>query len=91
MNQINIVDIEASGLGVGSYPIEIAILLDGVVHAWLIKPESTWTYWDEYAEEIHGITREHLLSDGLPAQQVADEINRVVADTNAIFYSKIFT
>ncbi len=38
---IGIIDIEASGLHFDSYPIEVAILRQGICKSWLIKPEKT--------------------------------------------------
>jgi hypothetical protein len=69
---IYFLDFEASGLGDGSYPIEVAwVAEDGDTESHLIKPQPHWTDWDEVAEDIHGITREHLAADGVPAADVA--------------------
>ena len=84
---INIIDVEASGLHFDSYPIEIAVNLDGQVHSWLIKPEKNWTYWCEAAESIHGISREELFEKGVDAKQVALELDRLLGDTNGVIYS----
>jgi hypothetical protein len=52
-----IIDVEASGLGHGSYPIEVGFALaDGETHCRLIKPEEDWQHWfeasfEEYAPE----------------------------------------
>jgi hypothetical protein len=71
-----IVDVEASGFGRGSYPIEVGIALeDGSVHAMLIKPADGWDHWDESAEKIHGISREHLIKNGKPVRDVAIFLN----------------
>jgi hypothetical protein len=71
-----IVDVEASGFGRGSYPIEVGIALeDGSVHAMLIKPADGWDHWDESAENIHGISREHLTKNGKPVRDVAIFLN----------------
>ncbi|MFT7108921.1 MAG: hypothetical protein ACI843_000577 [Psychrobacter glaciei] len=71
-----IVDVEASGFGRGSYPIEVGIALeDGSVHAMLIKPADGWDHWDESAEKIHGISREHLTKNGKPVRDVAIFLN----------------
>ncbi|MDA9004068.1 hypothetical protein N9J26_01115 [bacterium] len=75
---INIIDIEASGLHADSYPIEIAVLIDGHTRAWLVKPEPQWTYWNDTAESIHGMTRDYLFEHGLPVAQVADELKHHV-------------
>lgn len=73
-------DIEASGFGRDSYPIEIGFVLpDG--HAWctLVRPEPDWTHWDPAAEALHGITRSLALRHGRPAVDVARELNRRLA------------
>jgi DNA polymerase III epsilon subunit-like protein len=76
-----ILDIEASGLGPDSYPIEIAwCSLDGE-QSWstLINPDSAggWEDWDDYAEEaIHGIARDQLLSEGQDVVTVARELEQ---------------
>lgn len=75
-----ILDIEASGFGSGSYPIEIGVAMpDGALHVWLIKPMEGWTHWQETAEQIHGISRDMLLQEGQDSRQVADELNEVLA------------
>ncbi|WP_096085671.1 hypothetical protein [Agaribacterium haliotis] len=72
----NIVDIEASGFGNLSYPVEIGIAKStGERYCALIKPEAHWTYWSDSAEQLHGISRDVLLQRGKPAKQVCHEIN----------------
>ena len=74
-----ILDIEASGFGRGSYPIEIGVALpDGSLHIWLLKPPAQWQHWQPEAEQVHGITREQLAREGLPLDQVATELNRLL-------------
>lgn len=87
MNSIPIIDIEASGLHFDSYPIEIAVLAENKVRSWLIKPESTWNYWSERAEEMHGISRAELEKDGLAAEVVAQQLNDVAESVGGILYS----
>ena len=71
-----IIDLEASGFGRGSYPIEVGIALaDGSVHALLIKPANGWDHWDEKAEAIHGITRDYLQEHGKTLREVAIFLN----------------
>lgn len=73
-----IIDLEASGFGRGSYPIEVGIALeDGSVHALLIKPAESWTHWDEGAEAIHGISREYLSENGKTPREVAIYLNDI--------------
>jgi hypothetical protein len=71
-----VMDIEASGFGRGSYPIEIGFVLpDGSAYCTLILPDETWTHWDEHAERVHGITRSLLQRHGRRATEVATELN----------------
>lgn len=49
-------DVEASGFGRGSYPIEIGLAFpDGTSVAYLLRPEPDWVHWDEGAEQVHGL------------------------------------
>lgn len=69
-------DIEASGFGRDSYPIEIGIVQPGGrSFCTLIKPPPHWTHWDPEAERVHGISRETLLLHGRPAALVAHLLN----------------
>ena len=75
-----IIDLEASGFGRGSYPIEVGIAMpDGSTHALLIKPAASWTHWDAKAEAIHGISREHLFEHGKSVREVAIFLNEICA------------
>jgi hypothetical protein len=72
-----ILDIEASGFGRGSYPIEVGFVLpDG--HAWcsLIRPEPDWRHWDPQAQARHHISRELALQHGHSAAEVAGALNQ---------------
>ncbi len=71
-----LLDIEASGFGRGSYPIEVGIARrDGSCCAFLIQPLDEWTHWDPKAELLHGISRQRLQREGHPVRQVALWIN----------------
>ena len=79
-----ILDIEASGFGAGSYPIEIGLALtDGGKHSWLIKPLAHWQHWREQAQALHGISRERLCAEGLAPATVADQLNEVIGPATA--------
>lgn len=71
-----VLDIEASGFGVGSYPIEIGFVLPAG-RSWcsLVRPEPDWQHWDPKAAAMHGITREQLLHFGRGVREVADVLN----------------
>lgn len=71
-----IIDIEASGFGRGSYPIEVGIALENrEVLSFLIKPQSDWTHWSDEAEQIHGISRTQLQAEGLDIEEIAITLN----------------
>jgi len=75
----NIVDIEASGFGADSYPIEVGVVLsNGDRYCSLICPESDWLHWDDSAEKVHHISRDTLFKYGKPIQIVADELNALL-------------
>ncbi len=77
------VDIEASGLGPDSYPIEIAWKCEktGKQDSFLIDPSSVegWEFWDEFAEELHGIEPEQLFREGISAAQACERLNAALA------------
>ncbi len=70
------IDIEASGFGIGSYPIEVGVAFkEKTTACTLVCPQSHWTHWDENAEAIHGISRESLLLNGKSVLKVAIMLN----------------
>ncbi len=73
-----IIDIEASGFGKGSYPIEIGYV-DRQGKAWctLITPSDEWKHWNDVAEELHHIKREALFAHGKSIDYVANHLNSV--------------
>lgn len=97
MDKVAIIDFEASCLpnhGL-SYPIEVAVAkVGGGSRSWLIRPASRWFYWDwsQEAEALHGISRDMLKQNGLPAPQVLRELAvevagcRVYADSDLDSY-----
>lgn len=71
-----VLDIEASGFGRNSYPIEIGYVLpDGESFCTLIRPQPEWTHWDPAAEELHHIPRDLALSRGRSVGEVARMLN----------------
>lgn len=89
---IVVIDVESSGFGARSYPIEIAWKSeDGDFDSFLIKPHKRWNHWSKDAEErIHGISREQLFDEGISIELAAEKLNeslnglRVYSD-NAAF------
>jgi hypothetical protein len=75
-----VLDLEASGFGRASYPIEVGfVLADGSVGCTLIRPEPGWTHWDPQAERLHRISRETACRAGRPAGEVAQWLNHHLA------------
>lgn len=71
-----VLDIEASGFGRASYPIEVGwVLPDGRARCTLVRPAAHWTHWDTQAEQVHGIARATLLAHGRAVTEVADWLN----------------
>ncbi len=75
-----VLDIEASGFGGASYPIEVGwVLADGRAHCRLVRPPPHWLHWDGSAERVHGIARATLLAHGQPPADVAARLNADLA------------
>ena len=72
-----------------SFPIEVGIAGAGWVQSWLIRPHESWTGWDwtPEAEALHGLSRDRIEREGVPAETVMARISkaldghRVVADS----------
>lgn len=74
----NIVDIEASGFGKGSYPIEVGYMSrSGQRWCSLIMPCDHWQHWNASAEQLHHIKRDTLLANGRSVKEVATHLNDV--------------
>ena len=74
-----IIDIEASGFGAMSYPIEVGVALDDdTKYCSLILPAPEWDHWDTDAEKIHRIARDILETYGKPLQEVAAGLNELL-------------
>ena len=75
-----IIDIEASGFGADSYPIEIGIVTaNSQRYCRLIKPEPEWTQWSDDAQECHGLSRDVLQTFGKSAKVVCCELNDLLS------------
>ncbi len=71
-----VIDVEASGFGKGSYPIEVGFVLpDGQSDCMLIRPDPQWLHWDPGAETLHRITRDVLARHGQAPRAVAERLN----------------
>jgi hypothetical protein len=74
-----IIDVEASGFGASSYPIEVGIAFDDdTKYCSLIAPAPDWSHWDRDAEKVHGIARDTLQTHGRSPQEVASELNELL-------------
>lgn len=75
----SVIDVEASGFGSSSYPIEVGVALDsGARFSVLIRPQPDWSYWDARAEDTHRITQATLKAYGQPIHEVANELNSIL-------------
>lgn len=71
-----ILDMEASGFGRDSYPIEVGYVLpDGRSRCTLIRPAPHWVHWDPKAEALHHIPRAAVLQHGRSVSEVAAWLN----------------
>lgn len=84
-------DIEASSLNSGSFPIEIAwVDAAGQGESYLIIPQADWTDWSTASQNLHGISRDQLCREGRPASVVANRVwevlhNAVICSDNPAF------
>ena len=81
---IAILDVEASALEAGSYPIEVGVaLVRGpsepiAVGAKLIRPTQEWLdtgAWSNSSEAVRGIPLERVEREGEPVEEVCDWLN----------------
>lgn len=76
-----VIDVEASGFGSGSYPIEVGFIrCDGQVFCTLIEPVANWNHWDITAAAIHGVDRALLFTAGRDVKTVAHSLNEYLGD-----------
>lgn len=74
----SIIDIEASGFGRDSYPIEIGYVTShGKRWCSLIKPCDDWLHWSQVAEQLHQISRDTLFEHGKNVESIATYLNDV--------------
>ncbi len=83
--QIAFIDLEASGLGPQSWPIEIGWgFLGWSPRAMLIKPADNWKMaaWEKSAEELHHISIDELLRGGKPPLEAALILNAALGGSD---------
>lgn len=74
------IDVEASSLHVGSWPVSVGWAFDDLAGGMmLIRPEPDWDDWSWQSEQIHGISRDLLVAEGVPAAEVARRLNEALA------------
>lgn len=84
--RIAFVDVEASGLIEGGFPIEIGwVDREGHGESHLIRPAPGWTAWSWEAEKVHGISCQQLEREGEPYGEVARRV--IAALGSATVYS----
>jgi DNA polymerase III epsilon subunit-like protein len=86
-------DVEASGLHAGSYPIEVGWCgLDLAATSFLIRPHATWTEdnWSVTSERVHGITLQQVMADGIDLAEAAARLNAACAGKDIISDSLSF-
>ncbi|MEM9421081.1 MAG: hypothetical protein AAF986_01020 [Pseudomonadota bacterium] len=77
-SHVAFIDVEASGLGPNSWPIEVGwVFATGEARAVLIRPADNWsmTAWEKSAEALHGISPPTLVTSGRGALDVALILN----------------
>lgn len=85
-----ILDIEASGFGSYSYPIEIGVVKgNGERYCALIRPEKDWNHWCLKAQAVHGIPRQKIEVSGRAARDICRELNEFLG--NSTVYSDAWT
>lgn len=81
-SQILCLDLEASGFGAESYPIEVGVVSVSTRQAqsWLLKPPEVWLkhgYWSVDSEKVHGLSQKILEAEGQDLEKVAAALIRV--------------
>jgi len=99
-----VLDLEASALGKGSYPIELGIaIIEGAtnpIQTWssLIKPTEDWEthgLWSPHSQAVHRITIEELRREGRSIHTLCDTLNAllhpaVAVVTDAPMYDQVW-
>ena len=100
--RIAVLDLEASALGFGSYPIEVGVALiqdaGHPIRTWstMIRPTEAWLndgLWSPASACVHGISLESLEEQGHAVEDVCDWLNallgtRTIVTTDAPRYDQ---
>lgn len=88
-----VLDLEASALGLGSYPIEVglAIMEGGTapIRTWstLVRPTADWEFrgvWSPAAQAVHGIPIHELRREGRPVDEVCMILNALLRPASRV-------
>jgi len=81
-------DVEASGLHLTSYPIEVAWVSHDLSRGWsgLIRPATGWGEldWNPESGKVHGISRHQLVMVGMDPCEVAARLNADLAGAEVL-------
>jgi hypothetical protein len=84
--KIAFIDIEASGLGAKSWPVEVgwALLGGGDAVGMLVLPDNSWSddAWDSAAQRLHGLERALLERKGIAVREICSAMNAALADAD---------
>lgn len=73
------IDFEASGIAPDSYPVEVAVVYPSGQFQALIQPVSYWEHWSYDSQDMHGLSREQLATEGSSPLEVATCMNELFA------------
>lgn len=82
--RIAVIDLEASALGSGSYPIEVGIAVvqggSSSIETWssIIEPTEAWLTrgrWSEQSAAVHGLALSTIVEEGAPAHVICEWLN----------------
>jgi len=88
--QVALIDVKASGLMSGSFPVEVGYLTYGLdalknwtprVSSYLVRPDPFWSlyHWDSFAEQMHGLSHSHLRRFGEDTKSIAAHLQADLA------------
>ncbi len=81
VEKIAFIDLEASGLGAQSWPIEAGWCFVGKApETMLIKPADSWSMaaWDPNAEALHGLSIDAIKKSGRTVKEICDALNQAL-------------
>jgi len=80
------IDFEASGLGLDSYPLEVAWSYpDGTIESHLIQPECTWRSWSKEAEKLHGLSWIECMFQGTPPRKLMKILSNIFDERTPVY------